>query len=37
MAEAPKVYSAESVALVKETWAILEVDAQGNAVAFFKK
>lgn len=36
MAEAPKVYSAESVALVKETWAILEVDAQGNAVAFFK-
>lgn len=32
----PKEYSAESVALVKETWAILQVDAQANAVAFFK-
>ncbi|KAG0579634.1 hypothetical protein M758_4G111400 [Ceratodon purpureus] len=33
---APKVYSKESVQLVKQSWAILSKDAQANAVAFFK-
>lgn len=31
-----KVYSKESVQLVKQSWAILSKDAQANAVAFFR-
>lgn len=34
---AEKVYSKESVALVKQSWELLKVDAQANAVAFFKE